>query len=54
MASLFSAHVTYRMLRRANLIIDAVKEAKLIDNIFHIQKVILSLPSILYYVIFGS
>ncbi|KAI0233752.1 General transcription factor 3C polypeptide 1 [Lamellibrachia satsuma] len=36
-----SAHVTYRMLRRANIILEAVKEARLIDNIFTIQKKII-------------
>ena len=40
----FAAHVTYRLLKRANLVLKAVKEAQLVDNIYHIQKVIPAPP----------
>ena len=32
------AHMTYRLLKRANMVLAAVREAKLIDNIYYIQK----------------
>ena len=34
-----AAHVTYRMLKRANIIMDLVKSMKVVDNTFTLQKV---------------
>ena len=33
------AYMTYRMLKRATMILEIVKENKLVDNLFSIQKV---------------
>ncbi|XP_014666559.1 PREDICTED: general transcription factor 3C polypeptide 1-like [Priapulus caudatus] len=36
-----SVHITYRLLKRANIIVEAVRQAQLIENLFILQKLIM-------------